>query len=84
MIGVALKEIGIGALLSLGTTSIADGPGSEEHFEYYDSDDPNAFKRSLPSDVVSGEDVSGLKPDIDYPSIDQSIERGPRGGNTST
>jgi YD repeat-containing protein len=65
-------------------TSTGEGPGSKERVEYYDAADANSFRRSLPSDVVSGEDVSGVKSHIDYPSIDQSIERGPRGVNTST
>ncbi|MGH9423436.1 MAG: DUF6531 domain-containing protein, partial [Thermoanaerobaculia bacterium] len=63
-------------------TSTGDGPGAQQKVEYYDGADSNLFKRSMPSDVVAGNDE--VRAHIDYPSADQSIERGPRGVTTTT
>jgi YD repeat-containing protein len=65
-------------------TSTGDGPGSKQRVEYYDVGDGNLFKRSMPSDVVAGEDNDGVKSHIDYPNADQTIEHGPRGVDSTT
>ncbi|MEA2163766.1 MAG: hypothetical protein QOK37_1893 [Thermoanaerobaculia bacterium] len=63
-------------------TSTGDGPGSKHRVEYYDAKDTNLFKRSMPSDVVAGNDE--VKSHIDYPNADQSVEQAPRSVTNTT
>ena len=63
--------------------STGEGAGSKLQMKYYPANDEQ-FRRALPSDVIAGDESGGIKSHLDYPTIDQSVETGPRGVRTTT